>query len=287
MGQLMRLAFVLLAVFIPFCDATSQTAAEIVALIESRSGVEVSEGTVDTFKAGNPQQRITGVAVTTMATLDVLQRAVAAGHNLIITHEPTFYSHRDATDALEKEGDEVYRAKQRLIADKGLVVWRFHDRPHAMKPDMIRAGMVRQLGWEKYQSAAAGTVFDLPASSIGSIARTLRATLDAGTIRIVGDTASRVSRVGLTQGFPGFGANRTVIQHEGVEALVMGEDHEWETIEYAVDAVTAGRLKGVIVVGHIASEQGGMLEVSRWLKSFITHVPVEFLPTREAFVRIK
>jgi hypothetical protein len=29
-----------------------------------------------------------------------------------------------------------------------------------------------------------------------------------------------------------------------------------------------------------------MEEVSRWLKTFITDVPVEFVPTREPFTRI-
>jgi len=38
---------------------------------------------------------VTGIAVTMMATLDVLQRAAANGQNLIITHEPTFYDHLD------------------------------------------------------------------------------------------------------------------------------------------------------------------------------------------------
>jgi len=65
--------------------------------------------------------------------------------------------------------------------------------------------------------------------------------------------------------------------------LVMGEDHEWEMIEYAKDAIDAGQLKGVIVLGHIASEQAGMEEVTRWLRSFISEVPVDFVPTREPF----
>ncbi len=54
------------------------------------------EPTVDTFKAGDPDSRVNGIAVTMMATLDVLQRAAAHGDNLIITHEPTFFDHLDA-----------------------------------------------------------------------------------------------------------------------------------------------------------------------------------------------
>lgn len=271
---------------IPAQVVSAQSAADIIARIESRSGVQVAENTVDTFKAGDPETRVTGIAVTMMATLDVLQRAAAKGHNLVITHEPTFYSHRDATDVLESENDSVYSAKQEFIRKHNLVVWRFHDRPHLMKPDMIATGMIGAMGWEKYRSAANPNVFDIPAMTLRELARTAGARLGAPAIRIVGDSLTRVSRVAMTFGFPGFAANRRVLQVAGVEALVMGEDHEWETIEYGVDAVTSGRRKGLIVLGHVPSEQAGMEAVSRWLKSFITDVPVEFVPTREPFTRI-
>ncbi len=61
------------------------TAREVVAAIQEHVGVPWKTETVDTFKAGNPETRVTGVAVTMMATLDVLQRASAKGQNLIIT----------------------------------------------------------------------------------------------------------------------------------------------------------------------------------------------------------
>jgi hypothetical protein len=63
----------------------------------------------------------------------------------------------------------------------------------------------------------------------------------------------------------------------------MGEDHEWETIEYGVDAVTAGLLKGLIVLGHVPSEQSGMERVARWLQTFISEIPVELIPTADPF----
>jgi len=66
------------------------TAQEIVAAIQQHVGVPWKTPTVDTFKAGNPDTPVTGIAVTMMATLDVLQRAAANGQNLVITHEPTF-----------------------------------------------------------------------------------------------------------------------------------------------------------------------------------------------------
>src|ERR1700722_4684037 len=69
------------------------TARDVIARIQAHVGVPWQQETVDTFKAGNPDAEVKGVAVTMMATLDVLERAATAGQNLVITHEPTFYNH--------------------------------------------------------------------------------------------------------------------------------------------------------------------------------------------------
>ena len=57
------------------------TARAIVTRIQERLGVPWQTDTVDTFKAGNPDEPITGIAVTMMATMDVLERAAASGKN--------------------------------------------------------------------------------------------------------------------------------------------------------------------------------------------------------------
>jgi len=88
---------------------------------------------VDTFKAGDPDTPVTGVATTMMATFDVLKRAASEGANLVITHEPTFYSHEDKTESLEEANDPVWREKENFIREHRIVVWRFHDHWH-MRP---------------------------------------------------------------------------------------------------------------------------------------------------------
>ena len=75
--------------------AAPVTAQEIVDRIKKNIGVEWSSDDVDTFKAGDPSTVVTGVVTTSMATLDVLQKAVQAGANLVITAAPTFYSRAD------------------------------------------------------------------------------------------------------------------------------------------------------------------------------------------------
>jgi len=71
------------------------TAQEIVDRIKANIGVEWRSDDVDTFKTGDPSTVVTGVVTTSMATLEVLQKAVQAGANLIITASPTFYSRAD------------------------------------------------------------------------------------------------------------------------------------------------------------------------------------------------
>src|SRR6266852_3692278 len=95
------------------------TARQVIKRIQKHVGVPWTEPTVDTFKAGDPDTAVKGIAVTMMATLDVLERAAASGKNLVITHEPTFYDHYDKTDALAAEGDPVYAAKAALIKQHG------------------------------------------------------------------------------------------------------------------------------------------------------------------------
>src|SRR5437867_10355625 len=123
-GHRMRFGLVLLAAFAVVCqgakaDDKRPTAREVVAAIQKNVSVPWNSETVDTFKAGNPDTTVTGIAVTMMATLDVLQRAAEKGQNLIITHEPTFYNHLDIPEDME-QNDPVWTAKRTIIEKHGL-----------------------------------------------------------------------------------------------------------------------------------------------------------------------
>jgi putative NIF3 family GTP cyclohydrolase 1 type 2 len=259
------------------------TAREVIERIKSHVNVPWSEQTVDTFKAGDPDTPVTGVAVTMMATFDVIQRAAAAGQNLVITHEPTFYGHKDDVTALEREQDAVYKAKIDFINAHHMVVWRFHDFWHRRAPDGILTGMVKALGWESYQKPKELEIFSMPETTLQALAAEIRKKLDARTLRVVGDPLMKVSKVSLAPGFGGFDTNRRLLQREDVQVEVIGEAHEWEIVEYAADATTAKAGKALIVVGHIPSEQAGMDECARWLKTFVTEVPVAFVPAKQPF----
>ena len=259
------------------------TAREVIGRIKSHVNLPWQDQTVDTFKAGDPDTPVTGVAVTMMATFDVIQRAAAAGQNLVITHEPTFYGHEDDVSALEREQDAVYKAKIDFINAHHMVVWRFHDFWHRRAPDGILTGVVKALGWESYQKPKESEIFSMPETTLEALAADIRKKLDARTLRVVGDPSMKVSKVSLAPGFGGFDTNRRLLQRQDVQVEVIGEAHEWEIVEYAADAATAKVGKALIVVGHIPSEQAGMDECARWMKTFVTEVPVAFVPAKQPF----
>ena len=88
-----------------------------------------------------------------------------------------------------------------------------------------------------------------------------------------------VTRVVLGPGYgiPALGAT--------VDVAVGGETSEsGGNTEYAVDAAAAGHPKGMIILGHMMSEDHGMREVADWLRTFITDVPIAFVSAGEPFV---
>jgi putative NIF3 family GTP cyclohydrolase 1 type 2 len=259
------------------------TARQVIERIQSHVGVPWRTQTVDTFKAGDPDTPVTGIATTMMATYDVLVRAAAEGKNLIITHEPTFYSHLDGTDSFEKVQDPVWAEKERFIKEHHLVVWRFHDHWHMHRPDGILAGVVRALQWQKFQTPAEPQLFVVPEATIGQLAAQMKQRLGAQTVRVVGNPELKVTKVGLLPGAGGTQSHLRMLQKDSVQVLAIGEVPEWETIEYVADAAAQGKQKALILLGHVASEQPGMEDCAQWLKGFVTEVPVGFVSTRELY----
>jgi putative NIF3 family GTP cyclohydrolase 1 type 2 len=225
-----------------------------------------------------------------MSTMDVLKKSVAAGKNLIITHEPTFWNHLDETKGFEN--DPVYIAKQNFIKSNNLVIWRFHDHWHRRVPDGILTGIVNALGWSEYQRidhAQSQTIYQgrqyfvLPEMSLNALAATMQSRLKSRVTRVVGDPQARVTKIALEPGYSALEPAMKTLERSDVEVLVVGEPREWEGVEYVKDAVACGENKALIILGHVTSEDPGMAECARWLRAFITEVPVEWIPAGEPF----
>ena len=146
------------------------TAGQVVERIRQKVGIPWNDATYrDTFKIGTPDMPVRGIASTFMSTLDVLQRAHASGKNMIITHEPTFWSDADVVKDLTN--DPLYWHKLDFANRNGLIVWRFHDHWHAMKPDGIFLGWNKALGWDKYVAGDDQRLYHIPDTTLETVAK--------------------------------------------------------------------------------------------------------------------
>jgi putative NIF3 family GTP cyclohydrolase 1 type 2 len=238
------------------------------------------EDTVDTVKVGDPDQPVTGIVTTFLASDEVIDEAIALGANLVITHEPTFYNHRDRVDWLE--GDEVYEHKRRLLETSGIVVWRFHDGIHRLEPDGVIVGVLEELGWQKYARPDKPSVCDIPPATLRELAALFEERLGTKRVLAVGDTRRRYRSVGLMVGAAGGESQMRFLRETGVEVLVVGELAEWETSEYVRDAAHAGQDRAVLVVGHAASEEPGMKWLVGWLRARFPGLKITHVPLRDA-----
>ena len=264
------------------------TARQLIERIQWNAGVAWRTQTVDTIKAGSPDTVVTGIATTMVATLDLLKHAAAAGRNFIVVHEPTFYSSaEDELHARNNNEDPLVQLKRGFIEKNNLVVWRFHDHWHAQKPDGIIRGMGLALGWEKYQVPDNVRLYTVPKTTLGELARQVRDRLKVRALRVIGDPETPVRSVAFNPGSTGIGLIQRYFSGNEVDVLVCGEPGEWDSGEYVRDSIASGKRKGMIILGHDMSEEAGMAECARWLKTFVTEVDVEFMPAGEAYWTVK
>jgi putative NIF3 family GTP cyclohydrolase 1 type 2 len=273
----MRGISLLFCLFVPasLAPAQSLTAADAIHRIQMRYAAPGITDTVDTVKAGDPATPVTGIATTFLDTMDVLREAARRGDNLVITHEPTFYNHRDDT-AFFKD-DPVYREKLAFIEAHHMVVFRLHDEIHAVAPDHIEIGLIEALGWQSYVKPDDPFFATLPPIKLSALVEQLRSKLGAKTMRVVGDPDLVVSHIALIPGAAGMQAQVKTLRRDDVEVLIAGEASEWETVEYARDAAAQGRHKALILLGHEVSEEPGMEQCAKDLREVFPGVRVDHI----------
>lgn len=295
----------LAAVRIPVATAGSLSAQEVMGRIQTSLGAEKAPNSPDGFKAGDPSTPVKGIATTAMATIDVLKRASAAGTNLVITYEPTFFGRQDGPTpppppSSPSSGgsnrpsprmfmglaadDPVYTAKKELIEKNGLVVYRMRDGWQARKENDMTAGLAESLGWTKYRVKPDDVLYDIPKASAEDTVAYIRKKLNLrGGLRAVGDRKATVRRVLL---YPGTMTPATMWQrYEDTDLIVAGEVREWENTHYAADIYTIGEKRGLITIGRVVSEDPGMRACAAWLKTVVKEVPARWITVGDLYWR--
>jgi putative NIF3 family GTP cyclohydrolase 1 type 2 len=270
--------------------AATITAQEVIDRIKRNIGVDWKPDSVDAVKAGDLSTIVKGVATTSMATLHVLQQAVKAGANVIITAQPTFYGKADVPTPPASRGggdavtDPVFTAKNEFIVRNNMVVFRLSDHWRLRQPDPLAQGIATALGWTRYQSAGDPLRFEVPALTLETLALNVQKGLRSrGGIRVIGDPQMRAQRIGLLPGTTPIQSALKMLPN--VDVIIAGEVREWESVEYARDQVFSGARKALLVVGRVVSEEPGMQVCANWLKTFVPEAPIRHIPAGDPYWR--
>jgi putative NIF3 family GTP cyclohydrolase 1 type 2 len=285
--------------------AAALTAKDLLDRITAQIGVDWKAETVDGLKVGDPSTVVAGIVTTAMASLGVLQQAVKAGANVVITSQPTFYAKADtrtppvprapgggppgaaaapAPPPPAGPADAVYTAKNAYIDQHKLVIIRLHDHWKLRQPDPQVIGLAQAMGWTTHQVAGDAKRYEVPAVTVAALAAALHKNLGVGGgLRIVGDPKTSLRRIGLLPGSTPIQASLALLPQ--VDAIVAGEVREWESVEYARDQVAAGGKKALILIGRISSEDPGMRACADWLKTVAPGVPVRHIGVGDPYWR--
>lgn len=150
-------------------NSNSISAAELQKFLVSLT--QLKPKTVDRFIIGDPATTIKKIGTCWMSDWKTCRKAVESGVNVLVTHEPTFYTHWDLD---EKEGDyfsspeytkQLYLQqvdkKKKWINDNGLVIIRNHDTMDALKDKGIPFALGNFLGFSNSDIIASRTYYNV------------------------------------------------------------------------------------------------------------------------------
>lgn len=247
--------------------------------------------TVDTIKCGYPEDELKGIVTTCCASVAVIREAIRLGANLIVTHEPVFYSHQDETEELE--GNTTYEAKLALCEENRITIWRDHDHMHADHPDSIMVGVIKALGWEKYyegdwnQLRFSPAIFRLPEMKLQDVAEHIKKSFGLEKVKCIGNpdcvvrSACFFAHIMAGDGdMPGI----HMMNREDIDLLIPGEVIDWTTASNVRDAAQLGKNKAMLVMGHFNLEEPGMAHAAQvFTELFEGKVPVKFVRSGDMF----
>ena len=210
-------------------------------------------GTVDCFKFGDEEREVKTVVTCLTATPNVLKEAVRLGADLIITHEPTYYTHVD-----EIHPSRVVDMKVAAVKEAGIPICRYHDHMHFAADDMIALGFLDTVGWKGSFNGDVEFTLDEPMSPL-EIVRDIQKKCGVAHCRIIGRRDGAVRKIGLYLGHRGGECwQKFKMGESDVELAIGGEWCEWADGEPIRDAAQFGLQMTAVMMGHAGSERDGM-----------------------------
>jgi hypothetical protein len=250
------------------------TARDVAAFL--RSMTEVAEPSVDRIVIGDPETVVTGIGTAWLPYWDTCRQAVRDGVNLLVVHEPTFYTHWDLDEkdyglgSAPPAGKEAYlkaiREKKDWILANKLVVIRCHDVLDKVGGFGIPYAFGRLLGFESGDIVRSKPYYNVyrvkprPAIEVArTIAKRMEEVRQPG-VAFYGDKGRIVDSVGV-----GTGCFCDPIEFMDLApALFIGIDDVVRTWTQTVYAEDTGH--PLVVVNHGATEEAGVRMLSEYLK---------------------
>jgi len=250
-------------------DDESMTAADVAYYIENLAvGPADDEG----FKFGAPQAPVSGVLVCWMCTLAAIKRAVAEGCNMIVCHEEMHYPYAAFKPGLEKYLTwTVNRQRIQALSQGEITVYRAHG---MLDHYCILDDFAAQLGLGSPDvSEEFCRIYDIKPLTVGQLVERVKQVMEMNCVRVTGDPAREVSRVGLPWGGLGLSVNIGFI--EGLlayhpDVLIAGETDEYAMF-YCLDADVP-----LIETSHVASENFGLAHFAQDLVADLPALKVVF-----------
>ncbi|MCJ7735848.1 MAG: Nif3-like dinuclear metal center hexameric protein [Anaerolineae bacterium] len=230
--------------------------------------------TVDTFKAGDPDAPVAGIAVGWMSYVWALEEAVRLNCNVFVTHEPTYYDHHDNCPVMLSRPSVL--AKLQRIEEHGLVIIRCHDLWDQMPGIGIPTSWGEYLGFgDPISGAGYFRVYDVSGRTAGDVAQHIAkrtAALGQDAVQLIGPGSRQVSRVAIGTGAitPFF----SMVEDHHADLVICTDDGftYWRDGAFAIDNDIP-----VIVVNHAVSEEAGMANLATHLQEVFPETPVHHI----------
>lgn len=237
---------------------------------------ELPSKTVDRIIIGDTKTKVKKIGTCWMPNWETCKKAVESGVNVLVTHEPTFYTHWDLD---ENQGDyynspeftknqylELVDRKKKWINENGLVIIRNHDTMDALKDVGIPFALGQFLGFNNTDIIASRTYYNVyklknqPAEKVAGMIAQKLAQLGQPGVAFYGDPEYPVSSVGIGTGCicdPMYFADLKPDMFIAIDDVV----RTWTQTTYASDSG-----QPLIVINHGTSEETGMRMLNQIIK---------------------
>lgn len=158
----------------------------------------------DGYKFGDPNAECNGIATALVPTVDVIRRTGELGCNLLVVHEPIFYSTEDYPDWRAGGKNSVYEEKRRFWISMAL---QFGVTMTICMP-IIRIQYLQVLSstlvgktiiflQKKFHKSPYGIPFELPETTVKELGQYLEDKLAMNGLRIVGNPEDKIRKVAI------------------------------------------------------------------------------------------